>query len=103
MEYLTVAEVVERTGISAATVRAMARDQILEAYESGGRWIFPLHVAEALEEQVEAAQEALESGEHEPVEDDDDDDEEEDDVVENPEDNPDDEDDEDDDEDDEDA
>ena len=94
MEYLTVAEVTERTGISAATIRAMAREGVLKAYESGGRWVIPAEAVDSLEEQMaatEAAIEEEEEQEEEQEEEDEDEDEDldeddSDDILENPED-----------------
>ena len=82
MEYLTVAEVTERTGISAATIRAMARDNVVECYESSGRWVFPQRAVAALEEQLAATEAAIEE-EGEDAEEEEDLDED-DDILENP-------------------
>lgn len=86
MEYYSVQEAAEQTGVSAQTLRAMLRDGVLEGYEQGGRWVIPAEAVDALEEQVAATEEAIESGDNEPEEEDNDDDDPE--ILENPEENP---------------
>jgi excisionase family DNA binding protein len=72
MEYLTITEAAEATGIEPATLRGMCRDGVLEAYEEGGRWAIPEEAVDALVEQVEAVEATVESGENEPEDDSDD-------------------------------
>jgi len=87
VEYLTVQEAEEQTGVSAQTLRAMLRDGVIEGYEQGGLWVIPAEAVDTLEDQVAVTGEAIESGENEPDEDDGED-EDDVDVYENPEDNP---------------
>jgi len=94
MQYYSITEAAQLTGADPATIRGMARDGLIAAFEEGGRWALPEESIDRLTQLAEEAEAAIEEGADEldeaSDEDEDEDEDEDDDVYDNgPEENPD--------------